>query len=119
MEMDQGGCCQGSWVPTFGGEPGVSGAVDAFTVFDDGTGPALCAGGSFTTAGGVAANDVARWDGSAWSPLGSGVEDGVLALTAFDDGFGPALYAGGRITLSPAGDSFLGKWGCRAKVRRN
>ncbi len=32
----------------------------------------LYAGGDFTTAGGVAVNRIAKWDGSAWSALGSG-----------------------------------------------
>ena len=75
--------------------------VYALTVFDDGGGPALYAGGAFTTAGGVAANYVAKWDGSSWAPLGSGVSgtsSSVSALTVFDDGGGPALYAGGRFT---------------------
>jgi hypothetical protein len=40
----------------------------------------LYAGGDFTTAGGVAANYVARWDGSAWSALGRGTDDQVTAL---------------------------------------
>jgi hypothetical protein len=75
-------------------------------VFDDGTGPALYAGGDFTTAGGVSANNIARWNGTAWSPLGSGVSGSklgvpqVLALTVFDDGTGPALYAGGFFTTA-------------------
>jgi hypothetical protein len=32
---------------------GVSGNVLAMTVFDEGAGPALCSGGSFTSAGGL------------------------------------------------------------------
>jgi hypothetical protein len=35
--------------------------VNALTVFDDGSGPALVAGGQFTTAGGVPANRIAQW----------------------------------------------------------
>ena len=31
----------------------------------------LYAGGNFTTAGGVAANYIAKWNGSAWSALGA------------------------------------------------
>ena len=31
----------------------------------------LYAGGDFTAAGGVAASNIAKWDGSAWSALGS------------------------------------------------
>ncbi len=81
--------------------------VSALAVFDDGTGPALYAGGSFTTAGGAIANHIARWDGSTWTPLGSGMgaaaltyTPGVRALTVFDDGSGSALYAGGYFTTA-------------------
>jgi len=52
--------------------------VGALTVFDDGSGPALYAGGNFTIAGGVAANRVAKWNGSSWSSLGSGVTTGCM-----------------------------------------
>ena len=75
-------------------------SVYALTVFDDGGGPALYAGGDFTTAGGVAANRIAKWDGSSWAALGSGMSDNVHALTVFDDGGGPALYAGGFFTTA-------------------
>ena len=37
------------------------------------SGTNLYAGGDFTTAGGVSANYIAKWDGSAWSALGSGM----------------------------------------------
>jgi hypothetical protein len=95
---------------------GMSGRVYALTVFDDGTGPALYAGGTFTTAGGVSANRIAKWDGTAWSALGSGVGGSfpqVDALTVFDDGTGPALYAGGQFTTAGGvTSSFIAKWGC-------
>jgi hypothetical protein len=81
-------------------------AVFALAVFDDGTGPALYAGGEFTSAGGVPAARVAKWDGSAWSALSgpgfNGTSDEVLALAAFDDGAGPALYAGGDFVYAGA-----------------
>ena len=67
-------------------------------VFDDGAGPALHAGGAFTTVEGAAAGRVARWDGTAWQPLGIGMNDRVLELAVFDDGSGAALYAGGHFT---------------------
>src|SRR5215471_220040 len=38
--------------------------VAALTVFNDGTGAALYAGGYFTTAGGVEANRITKWDGT-------------------------------------------------------
>ena len=73
------------------------------TVFDDGTGPALYAGGTFTTAGGVIANNIAKWNPGvpgAWFPLGSGMNADLRALGVFDDGTGPALYAGGYFTTA-------------------
>ena len=66
--------------------------------------PALYAGGRFSTAGGVAAHRIAKWDGATWSPLSgpsdNGVNDWVRVLTVFDDGRGPALYAGGDFRLA-------------------
>ncbi len=58
--------CMPYWTTTIG-NPGVSGtlipAVNALAIYDDGTGPALHAGGSFTFAGGNSANYIARWNG--------------------------------------------------------
>jgi hypothetical protein len=78
----------------FAGE-GFDADVDAQTVFDDGTGPALYAGGSFTRSGGLTTQHVARWNGAMWSPVGNELGNTVLALAAFDDGSGKHLYAGG------------------------
>ena len=74
-------------------------SVYALQVYDDGGGDALYVGGSFSNAGGVAASRIARWDGSNWSALGTGMAGGdVLALAVYDDGGGAALYAGGSFT---------------------
>jgi hypothetical protein len=70
--------------------------VRALAVFDDGGGPALFVGGGFSIAGGVAASNVAKWDGSSWFPLGSGAHIGVSSLAVFDDGSGAALFVGGQ-----------------------
>ncbi len=51
----------------------------------------LYAGGSFGSAGGVAANSVAKWDGTSWSALGPGVNGSVYALAVS----GTNLYVGG------------------------
>src|SRR5690606_34199989 len=71
----------------------------SLAVYDDGSGPALYVGGFFTTAGGVPANRIARWDGQNWSAVGVGMTSGpggqVRALAAYDDGTGTALYAAG------------------------
>jgi len=89
-------------------------------VHDDGSGPALYAGGAFLTAGGVAANRIARWDGSSWSPLRGGFTgpiDTVQALAVFDQD-GALLCAGGRFESGPARDAFLAAWGCRTRLRQ-
>lgn len=91
--------CQWDWGPG-SGLPGVDQPVSATVVFDDGGGPALYAAGSFTKAGGVNANYIAKWNGERWSSLGSGMNKSVYALTVFDDGTGPALYAGGEFTTA-------------------
>jgi len=93
------------WSPV--GTGGVAG-ITTLAVFDeDGPGPrfeALYAGGTFTTAGGVQASRLAKWDGTAWAPLGGGIttsspDQTVLAMRVFDsDGPGgqpSALYVGG------------------------
>jgi hypothetical protein len=105
-----------SWAPLDGG---MNAEVAALAAFDDGSGPALYAGGGFTAAGGVAANHIARWAGSSWSPLGSGVGEGdvpsVAAFAVFDVGNGPALCAGGSFESAyDSSDSFLALWGCDA-----
>jgi hypothetical protein len=59
----------------------------------------LYAGGDFTEAGGVPANHIAKWDGSSWSALGSGLDGPVYALAA--DGAGH-LFVGGGFTHAGA-----------------
>ena len=67
----RGQTCSPSWSSAFGfpGTPGISCA----TMFDDGSGPALYVGGSFSVIGGVNAVAVAKWNGSTWSAVGSGL----------------------------------------------
>jgi hypothetical protein len=99
------------WSPLAAGVTGTTEtvAVYALAVHDDGSGPALIAGGLFSQAGSVGASNIARWDGSQWSALGAGRGGRVHALAVFDDGSGPALYAGGR---SAAGVDLerVGRW---------
>jgi hypothetical protein len=54
----------------------------------------LYAGGRFTTAGGVNANNIARWDGERWHALGSGANGLVMKLAVHGD----FVYAGGTFT---------------------
>jgi hypothetical protein len=84
----------------------------SLATYDDGHGPALYAGGAFTAAGGAAVNWIAKWDGSSWSALGSGMNGVVHVLAPYDDGSGPALYAGGTFSVAlDSGDSYIAKWG--------
>jgi len=77
-----------------------NGVVNNMTVFDDGTGPALYLGGSFTSIDGVAVDHIARWDGQAWSSVGGGVSGTVNSLIVHDDGSGPALFVCGSFLLA-------------------
>ena len=67
------------------------------------SGSDLYAGGSFTAAGGVSANYIAKWNGSAWAPLGSGTDTpiSVLAVSGSD------LYAGGIVI---GASKVIAKW---------
>ncbi len=69
--------------------------VGALTVFDDGNGADLYVGGGFTEAGGVPANNVARWTGEVFEPVGTGVDRQVVELAVHDFGAGPQLFVGG------------------------
>jgi trimeric autotransporter adhesin len=90
--------CEPEWSTAFTGVE-LDGPVLAAAVFDDGTGPALFVGGTFTRAGGIEANRIAKWDGRGWTPLQSGVWHStgvrISALQAFNDGQGDALFAAG------------------------
>ncbi len=77
---------------------GFNSQVRALTVHDDGSGPALYAGGTFTQSGNIAVQHVARWDGSNWSPVGTGTNSPVDALHSVEYLSGPILYAGGSFT---------------------
>lgn len=59
----------------------------------------LVAVGDFTSAGGVAASRVARWNGTAWSPLGLGLDGPAAAAAVLPNGDlvvgGSFLNAGG------------------------
>lgn len=92
------GPCSPVWQATYS-QP-LNNGIRALAHFDDGSGPAVYAGGYFTQASGLPAGGIARWDGATWSPLGTGIGGGLLpyvgALAVFDDGSGPALYVGGR-----------------------
>ncbi len=111
-----------AWQPVGTGMNGTNGlaVVEALAVFDDGGGEQLYAAGNFDTAGGTPASWIARWDGSAWSPLGPEIFFGgggfgarLLDLAVHDDGGGPALWAAGNfasINGSPGSGPYLARW---------
>jgi hypothetical protein len=85
--------CVPTWDNTIG-QPGMNpfDQVRALTVYNGD----VIAGGFFTNAGGVSANYIARWDGSQWHPLGSGMDAGVRSLTVYNGD----LIAGGQFTTA-------------------
>jgi hypothetical protein len=68
-------------------------AVRALTVYND----ELIAGGDFNNAAGVDVNGIARWNGSAWQPLSSGVSGTRFFVEALIP-FNGKLIAGGNFT---------------------
>ena len=80
-------------------------------LFSDGVN--IYAGGTFTEAGSQIIDQVARWDGTNWWPMGAstpgaGVEPGP---DTFATAFGGALYAGGNFTnIGPYAISYIGYW---------
>lgn len=69
--------------------------VHALTVYNN----ELIAAGTFTTAGGTAASKIARWNGSTWQTLGTGMgatNPTVYALTIYNG----ELIAGGQFTTA-------------------
>ena len=89
-------------------------SVSSLAVFDDGSGPALIAGGAFTTAGSTHAYGLAKWDGAQWSAFGGASallpRSYVSALVAFDDGGGRALIVSGSLILPGGVDCKCAMW---------
>ena len=72
----------------------------------------LYAGGAFSTAGEVGANNLAKWDGSTWSALSTGLGDyaGDHVRTLALDGLGN-LYAGGAFSKTRGATIYnIAKW---------
>ena len=99
------------WAPLgIGSANGVNGSVTALALASNGD---VYAGGNFTTAGGVVANYVARWNGTAWNALGTGLSSGagsgaIYALVVASNG---DVYAGGDFaTAGGAGTNNVARW---------
>jgi len=77
---------------------GVVGPLSSYVAALAVSGSDLYVGGNFTQAGGIAANRVAKWNGTSWSSLGTGAANGVnRAVTALAIS-GSDLYVGGWFT---------------------
>jgi FG-GAP-like repeat len=94
---------------------GVSGGVASITTKVNAlaaSGSNIYVGGNFTTAGGVNTNYIAKWNGSNWSALGTGVRDiggfnSVVALAVS----GNDVYAGGGFkTIGGVSVNGIAKW---------
>lgn len=67
--------------------------VNAITADNKGN---IYIGGNFSTAGGVAAQNIAVWNHTAWSAVGSGISGGVTSLVADKNG---NVYAAGNFNV--------------------
>lgn len=80
------------WISMGTGPPGLDGEVNAIAIDASGN---LYVGGSFTeTASGAPVNYIAKWNGSSWVPLGSGMNASVKTIVVS----GTNVYAGGFFT---------------------
>ena len=86
-QRPDGGCSDG-WDDRFA-LPGTNSSVFASAVDAAGN---LYVGGGFTVAGNVVANRIAKWNGTSWSALGTGMNSTVYALAVS----GTDVYAGGH-----------------------
>ena len=85
----------GSWAPrwTFRNSSTIPRVYCLYPAADG----SLIAAGDFTSVDGVAASRIARWDGTQWSPLGSGLNG---AVTEVEPGLDGSLYAAGSFTAA-------------------
>ncbi|GAA2728862.1 hypothetical protein [Cellulomonas aerilata] len=82
------------WDPMAGGLRGVNALATVYAVAR--LGDDVYVTGSFSTAGGGTAANIARWDGTSWSALGSGLNGTGYALAVL----GGRLYVGGRFSAA-------------------
>jgi hypothetical protein len=88
-----------------GAANGVDGAVSTVAVASSGD---VYVGGSFTQAGGGVANNVAKWNGTMWNPLGTGANSRIATLAV---GMTGMLHAGGGFTATGDGSKVMFHFG--------
>src|SRR5262249_9982004 len=93
-----------NWIVMNSSQPGPDYEVYATVADSSGN---LYIGGSFIVVGDVIANHIAKWDGSSWTALDSGMNGKVDALVVS----GGDLYAGGEFTTAGgAAANHVAKW---------
>ena len=95
-----------AWVPLGAGLTGTaSPSGEVLLTMPNGD---LVVGGRFTAVDGVAANNIARWNGTTWSPLGAGLNGTVLDLLVQPNG---DLIAVGTFLTSGTTNCFrIARW---------
>src|ERR1044071_9806949 len=96
---------------SMGGINGVNDTVFAAIAHSQGN---LYIGGGFTEAGGIPASYIAKWNGSSWSALGSGMgggPPGYGGTTVYSVAVsGTYVYAGGSFTTAGGGaDNYVAR----------
>jgi len=91
--------CSDNWDDQFAAN-GLNGWVYAIAVASNGD---VYVGGTFSQAGSIAANHIAKWDGIRWSALGSGTNDEVYTIeieerSGLENAVYHDLYIGGAFT---------------------
>lgn len=95
-----------SWHPLGDGVascPGCQPEVDSIAL----SGSDLYVGGDFDTAGGVSAPGIARWNGTTWSPLGTGISDFVSSIAISG---GDVYVAGDFSTAGGISANNIARW---------
>jgi len=85
--------------------PGVNGSVFALATDSSGN---LYVGGLFSSAGGVLANNIAKWNGTTWSALGTGIDNTVMSIAVY----GSNIYVAGFFSSAggAANSTYIAKW---------
>ena len=86
------------WIAFGGAGGGCEGGIAVIRRLANGN---MIVGGNFLSCSGVPANGVAIWNGSTWSPIGSGASNGVNGTVLAIAEIGADLFVGG--TFSQAG----------------